>query len=94
MDKETPQNLNQLVIAKLDAYARREQFEGEIHGKYGYLSTPREQMVTRIRAGWWDTPDGLAVKDLVRERGGDPADLTTIQKSHTDAYAAIGRLDG
>ncbi len=93
-DKETPQSLNELVVAKLDAYARREQFEGEIAGRYGYLSTPREQMVTKIRAKWWATPDGLAVKDLVRERGGDPADLTTIAKSHSEAYAAIGRLDG
>jgi len=50
--------------------------------------------VTKIRAKWWDTPDGQAVKDLVRERGGDPADLTTIAKSHSEAYAAIGRLDG
>lgn len=93
-EKETPQDLDQLVIAKLDAYARREQFEGEIAGRYGYLSTPREEMVTKIRAKWWGTPDGQAVKDLVRERGGDPADLTTIAKSHSEAYAAIGRLDG
>ena len=93
-EKETPQDLNGLVIAKLDAYARREQFEGEIAGRYGYLSTPREEMVTKIRAKWWATPDGQAVKDLVRERGGDPADLTTIQKDHSEAYAAIGRLDG
>jgi len=93
-EKETLLNLNELVKAKLDLYARREQFEGEIAGRYGFLSTPREQMVTKIRAKWWDTPDGQAVKDLVRERGGDPADLTTIQKSHSEAYAAIGRLDG
>jgi len=93
-EKETPQDLNELVIAKLDAYARRAQFEGEIAGKYGYLSTPREQMVVKIRRKWWDTPDGQAVKDLVRERGGDPADLTTIAKSHSEAFAAIGRLDG
>jgi len=92
-DKE-PQELNEMVVEKLDAYARKAQFQGEIAGKYGYLSTPREQMVTKIRAKWWDTPDGLAVKDLLRERGGDPADLTTIQKSHSEAYAAIGRLDG
>jgi len=93
-EKETPQDLNELVITKLDAYARRAQFEGEIAGKYGYLSTPREEMVTKIRAKWWSTPDGQAVKDLVRERGGDPADLGTIQKSHSEAYAALGRLDG
>ncbi len=93
-DKETPQDLNGLAIAKLDAFARRAQFEGEIAGKYGYLSTPREQMVVKIRSKWWDTPDGQAVKALVRERGGDPADLSTIQKSHSAAYAAIGRLDG
>jgi len=92
-DKE-PQELNELVIDKLDAYARKQQFEGEIKGRYGYLSTPREQMVTKIRVAWWDTPDGKAVKDLLRERGGDPADLTTVAKSHSEALAAIGRLDG
>jgi len=92
-DKE-PQALNEMVVDKLDSYARKQQFEGEIKGRYGYLSTPREQMVTKIRVAWWDTPDGKAVKDLLRERGGDPADLTTIAKSHGEAYAAIGRLDG
>jgi len=92
-DKE-PQNLNELVIDKLDAYARKQQFEGEMKGAWGHESTPREQMVTKIRARWWDTPDGKAVKDLLRERGGDPGDLTTIQKSHSEAYAAIARLDG
>jgi len=95
MNKETPpQELNEWVVDKLDAYARKQQFEGEIGGRYGYLSTPREQMVVKIKSKWWDTPDGQAVRDLVRERGGDPADLTTIQKSHSEAYAAIGRLDG
>jgi len=92
-EKETPQ-LNEWVIDKLDAYARRQQYEGEIAGRYGYLSTPREEMIVKIRAKWWQTPDGLAVKDLVRERGGDPVDLTTIEKSHSEAFAAIGRLDG
>jgi len=94
MNKETPQELNEMVVDKLDAYARKQQYEGEIAGRYGYLSTPREQMVVKIKSKWWDTPDGQAVRDLVRERGGDPADLTTIQKSHSDAFAAIGRLDG
>jgi len=93
-DKETPQELNELVKAKLDAFARKQQFEGEIAGKYGYLSTPREEMITKIKSKWWDTPDGQAVRDLVRERGGDPADLSMIQKSHGQAFAAIGRLDG
>jgi len=95
MTNEEPQQLNEMVTEKLDAFARKQQFEGEIAGKYGYLSTPRQEMVTKIRSKWWDTPDGLAVKDLLRERGGDPADdLTTIQKSHSAAFAAIGRLDG
>jgi len=91
--KDTPQDLNELVIAKLDGWARQEQFQGEMSGRYGFNSTPREQMVIKIRAKWWDTPDGQAVRDLLRERGGDPADLTTIQKSHSEAYAAIARLD-
>jgi len=94
MNKETPPELNELVLAKLDGFARREQFEGEIAGRYGFLSTPREQMVIKIKSKWWDTKDGQAVKDLVRERGGDPADLSVIQKSHSAAFAAISRLDG
>jgi len=93
-EKETPQELNELVKAKLDVFARKQQFEGEIAGRYGFLSTPREEMITKIKSKWWDTPDGLAVRDLVRERGGDPADLSMIQKSHGQAFAAIGRLDG
>jgi len=92
-DKE-PQSLNELAKAKLDVFARKQQFEGEIAGKYGFLSTPREEMVVKIKAKWWATPDGLAVKDLVREHGGDPVDLTTIAKSHSEAYAALARLDG
>jgi len=92
-DKE-PQELNELVVDKLDAWARKQQFEGEIAGKYGYLSTPREEMVTKIRVAWHDTPGGKAVTELLRERGGDPADLTTIQKSHSEAFAAIAQLDG
>ncbi len=81
----TAQELNELVIAKLDAYARKQQFEGEIAGRYGYLSTPREQMVVKIKAKWWDTPDGEAVRELVRGRGGDPADPTSIEKSQSDS---------
>ena len=92
-DKETPQ-LNEWVIDKLDVYARRQQFEGEMSGKYGYNSTPRQEMIIKIKARWWDTPDGQAVRDLVREHGGDPADPTSIEKSHGQAFAAIGRLDG
>jgi len=93
-EKETPQ-LNEMVKAKLTAYATREQYEGEIKGRYGFLSTPRQEMIIKIRSKWWDTADGQAVKDLLRERGGDPADdLTTIAKSHSEAYAAIDRLDG
>jgi len=52
-------------------------------------------MVTKIKARWWETPDGRAVKDLLRERARErsrPADLTTIAKSHSEAHAAIGRL--
>ena len=92
-DKETPQELNELLKAKLDVFARKQQFEGEIGGRYGYLSTPREEMVVKIKAKWWDTPDGQAVRDLLRENGGDPADLSVIQKSHSTAFAAIERLD-
>jgi len=96
-DKETPQDIDELVMAKLDSFARRSQFEGEMKGAWGHESTPREAMVTKIKARWWETPDGRAVKDLLRERARErsrPASLVAIQKTHSEAYAAIGRLDG
>lgn len=88
-----PADLDELVKAKLDGFARRQQFEGEIKGRYGYLSTPAAEMVVKIKAEWWETPDGIAVRDLLRESGGEPADLTKIAKGHSEARAAIGRLD-
>ena len=98
MNDKEPQDINELVVAKLDAFARRSQFEGEMRGAHGHESTPREQMVTKLKARWWDTPDGKAVKDLLRERtrerSSPTSDLTDIAKSHSEAYAAIGRLDG
>ena len=97
IEKETPQDIDELVMAKLDSFARRSQFEGEMKGAWGHESTPREAMVTKIKARWWETPDGRAVKDLLRERARErsrPASLVAIQKSHSEAYAAIGRLDG
>jgi len=93
MTKETPQTITEWIDAAVDAFARRSQFEGEMKGAWGHESTPRQEMVTKIRARYWNTPDGQLVKVLQRERGRDPVDLTKIAKSHSEAYAAIGRLD-
>jgi len=35
IEKETPQDIDELVMAKLDSFARRSQFEGEMKGAWG-----------------------------------------------------------
>jgi len=45
-DKETPEQLNELVLDKFDAYARKQQFEGEIAGR---PSLREAQTLTRGR---------------------------------------------
>lgn len=88
----TDQTTGQMIKAKLDAHARKLQYDGAIAGTYGYLSTPTDEMVLKIKVKWWDTDDGRAVKALDRENGADPADK--IAKGHSEAYAALGRLQG
>jgi len=93
-DNTEPQSLHAFARDQLDKWARKSQFEGEMKGAWGHESTPREEMVLRIKNGWHATPGGKAVAELVRKQGKEPVDLTKIQKSHSEAYAALALLDG
>ena len=86
------QTIGQLIKVKVDKHARKVQYDGAIRGDYGYLSTPREEMVTKIKVKFWETDDGKAVALLEREAGKEPADQ--IAKGHSEAYEALGRLQG
>jgi hypothetical protein len=48
-------------------------------------------MIGKVKAKFWNTDDGVAIRKLLHEHGTDPAD--TIVKAHGEAYAALGRLD-
>jgi len=88
-------NLDEMVKKKLDNWAARRQIENEIAGKYGSLSTPRVDQRVKIRNLWWSSPDGLAVKELLREQGAADAEtiMKSVEKSQSEARSAIGRLD-
>jgi len=90
--EEVPDNLDETVKKKLDAWAGRRQIEREMSGKWGAMSTPRPEQRVKLRAAWWQSPDGIAVKELLREKGA-AADPELILKSHSEASAAIARLD-
>jgi len=94
--EEVTDNLDDLVKSKLDKWAAHRQIENEIAGKYGSLSTPRVDQRLKIKNLWWASPDGLAVKELLREQGSGDAEviLKSVEKSHSEAHAAIRRLDG
>jgi len=89
--EEVADDLDETIKKKLESWAGRVQIRNEIKGKYGSLSTPRVDQRIKIKALWWASPDGKAVKELLREQGaGDPE---LILKSHSEASAAIVRLD-
>ena len=92
---EVEPSLDEMVKAKLDDWAARRQIENEIAGKYGSLSTPRIDQRVKIRNLWWQSPDGKAVKELLREQGAGDAEtvIKSVEKSHSEAHAAIARLD-
>jgi len=89
---EVEPSLDELVKAKLDNWAGRKQTENMIAGKWGSMSTPRGDQKIKIKNAWWAGPDGIAVKELLREQGA-ATDSELILKSHSEARAAIGRLD-
>jgi len=89
--EEVADNLDEMVKKKLDVWAGRRQIENEMGGKWGAMSTPRPEQRVKLRAAWWQSPDGIAVKELLREQGaGDPE---LILKSQAEARSAINRLD-
>jgi len=94
--EEVSDNLDDLVKKKLDAWAGRRQIENEMGGKWGAMSTPRPEQRVKLRNAWWQSPDGIAVKELLREQGAGDAEviLKSVEKSHSEAHAAIARLDG
>jgi len=94
--EEVTDNLDEMLKKKLDNWAARRQIENEIAGKYGSLSTPRVDQRVKIRNLWWSSPDGLAVKELLREQGSADAEtiMKSVEKSQSEARSAIGRLDG
>ena len=93
---EVEPSLDELVKERLDGWAGRRQIEREMGGKWGSMSTPRPEQRVKLRNAWWASPEGIATKELLREQGsGDAAViLKSIEKSHSEAHAAIARLDG
>jgi len=93
--EEVEPSLDELLKAKLDSWAGRKQTENMIAGKWGSMSTPRVDQKLKIKNLWWASPDGIAVKELLREQGSGDAEviLKSVEKSHSEAHAAIARLD-
>ena len=91
MTTNEAQTLNEVVKAKLDAYARRAQYEGAIRGDWGYLSTPRGNGAEGKGEVLGD-PRRSSVNELLRHSGAEPGDKIT--KAHEPACEAIARLDG
>jgi len=93
--EEVADNLDEMVKKKLDVWAGRKQTENMIAGKWGSMSTPRVDQKLKIKNLWWASPDGIAVKELLREQGAGDAEviLKSVEKSHSEAHAAINRLD-
>jgi len=94
--EEVSDNLDEMVKKKLDGWAGRKQTENMIAGKWGSMSTPRGDQKLKIKNLWWASPDGIAVKELLREQGSGDAEtiMKSVEKSHSEAHAAIARLDG
>lgn len=84
---EEIETLSDRVAKSLDAYIGRAQIQREIEGRYGSLSTPRDVQRAKLKAAWWQSPDGLVVKAALRERGTVAADK--VLKSAADPVAKI-----
>jgi len=94
--EEVADNLDEMVKKKLDGWAGRKQTENMIAGKWGSMSTPRGDQKLKIKNLWWASPDGIAVKELLREQGSGDAEtiMKSVEKSQSEARSAIARLDG
>jgi len=93
--EEVADNLDEMVKKKLDVWAGRKQTENMIAGKWGSMSTPRVDQKLKIKNLWWQSPDGVAVKELLREQGSGDAEtiMKSVEKSQSEARSAINRLD-
>jgi len=93
--EEVADNLDEMVKKKLDGWAGRKQTENMIAGKWGSMSTPRGDQKLKIKNLWWQSPDGIAVKELLREQGSGDAEtiMKSVEKSQSEARSAINRLD-
>jgi hypothetical protein len=93
--EEVADDFDEMVAKKLEAWAGRRQIENEIAGKYGSLSTPRIDQRVKIKALWWQSPDGQLVKDKLRDKTSAGQDGELIVKSlDGETAAALSRLDG
>jgi len=93
--EEIADDFDEMVSKKLDAWAGRRQIENEIAGKYGSLSTPRIDQRIKIKALWWQSPDGQLVKAKLRDQTSAGQDSELILKSlDGETAAALSRLDG
>ena len=92
--EKVPDDLDEMVAKKLDAWSGRRQLENEIQGKYGSLSTPRVDQRVKIKALWWQSPDGQLLKELLRDGASAAEDSELIVKSFdSETAAAWSRLD-
>jgi len=92
--EEVPDSFDEMVDKKLESWAARAQIRNEIAGKYGSLSTPRVDQRVKIRALWWQSPDGKLVKEKLRDGTNAGQESELIMKSlDGETAAALNRLD-
>jgi len=93
--EEVADDFDETVAKKLDAWAGRRQIENEIAGKWGSTTTPRVGQRIKIKALWWQSPDGQLVKAKLRDKTSAGQDSELIMKSlDGETAAALSRLDG
>jgi len=91
---EVEPSFDEMVAKKLDSWAGRVQIRNEIKGKYGSLSTPRVDQRIKIKALWWQSPDGQLIKEKLRDGTNAGQDSELIIKSlDGETAAALSRLD-
>ena len=92
--EEVADDFDEVVVKKLEAWAGRRQMENEIAGKWGSTTTPRVGQRIKIKAAWWQSPDGQLVKAKLRDKTSAGQDSELIMKSlDGETAAAIARLD-
>jgi len=89
--EEVAADLDETIKKKLENWAGRVQIRNEIKGKYGSLSTPRADQRVKIKALWWQSPDGALVKELLRDGTNAGQDGELILESLDGETAAADR---